>query len=85
MYLPFRHDKVAYAICKQMLTSKRDENVYLQEFYKDVSVEVCWDTKIKMLLEMQHIRSDIVVWKIKEKLCFIVDVSVGLGVNVGKN
>ena len=85
MYLPFRHDKVTYVICKQMLTSKRDENVYVQEFYKEDLVEVYWDTKIKILQEMQHIRSDTVVWKIKEKLCFIIDVSVGLGVNVGKN
>ena len=85
MYLPFVQDKVAYVICKQMLTSKRDEKVYVQEFYKDDSVEVCWDTKIKILQKIQHNRSDIVVWKIKERLCFIIDVSIGLDVNIDKN
>ena len=29
MYLPFRHDKVAYIIYKQMLTSKHDEKVHI--------------------------------------------------------
>ena len=82
MYLPFRHDKVAYVIFKQMLTSKRDEKVYVQEFYKNDSIEVWWDTKIKILQKMQHNRPDITVWKFKEKLCFIIDVSIGLDVNV---
>ena len=82
MYLPFRHDKVAYVIFKQMLTSKRDEKVYVQEFYKNDSIEVWWDTKIKILQKMQHNLPDITVWKFKEKLCFIIDVSIGLDVNV---
>ena len=30
MYLPFHHDKVAYVIYKQMLTSKHDKKVYVQ-------------------------------------------------------
>ena len=85
MYLPFHHDKVAYVIYKQMLTNKRDEKVYVQEFYKDDSIEVWWDTRIKTLQKIQHNRPDILVWKIKEKLCFIIDVSIGLDVNVYKN
>ena len=85
MYLPFCHDKVAYIIYKQMLTNKQDEKVHVQEFYKDDSIEVWWDTKIKTLQKIQDNRPDIVVWKIKEKLCFIIDVSIGLDVNVDKN
>ena len=68
-----------------MLTSKPDEKVYVQEFYKDNSIEVRWDTKIKTLQKIQHNRPDIAVWEIKEKLCFIIDVSIGLDVNVDKN
>ena len=68
MYLPFRHDKVAYIIYKQMLTNKQDEKVHVQEFYKDDSIEVWWDTKIKTLQKIQHNRPDIVEWKIKGKL-----------------
>ena len=61
-----------------MLTSKREEKVYVQEFNKYDSIEVWWDAKIKTLQKIQHNRPDIVVWKIKEKLCFIIDVTIGL-------
>ena len=40
MYSSFHHDKVAYVINKQMLTCKRDEKVYLQEFHQEDSIEV---------------------------------------------
>ena len=51
-----------------MLTSKHDEKVHIQEFYKDDSIEVWWDTKIKTLQKIQHNRPDIAEWKIKGKL-----------------
>ena len=85
MYFPLCHDKVTYVIYKQMLTSKRDEMVHVQEFDKDDSIEVWWDTRIKTLQKIQHNRPDIVVYKIKEKSCFIIGVSIGLDVNVDKN
>ena len=85
MYVPFRHHNVAYIIYKQMLTDKQDEKVNVQKIYKDDSIEVWWDSKIKTLQKIQDNRPDIVVWKIKEKLCFIIDVSIGLDVNVDKN
>ena len=68
-----------------MLTSKRDEKVYAQEFYKVDSIEVWWDTKIKTLQKVEHSRLDIVVLKIKEKLHFIIDILMGLDVNVRVN
>ena len=54
MHLAFRHDKVAYVIYKQMLTSKRDKKVYVQEFCKDDSLELWWDAKMKALQKIQH-------------------------------
>ena len=51
MYLPFPHAKVAYVIYKQMLTSKRNEKVYVQEFYKDDSIEMWREPKIKNITE----------------------------------
>ena len=45
----------------------------------------CGGIPKKTLQKIQHNRSDTVVWKIKEKLCFIIDVSIGLDVNVDKN
>ena len=68
-----------------MLTNKQDEKVHVQEFYRDDSIEVWWDTKIKTLQNMQHNQPDIVVWKIKETLCFIIYVSIGLDAYRDKN
>ena len=60
-------------------------NMYVQELYKDDSINVWWGTKIKTIQKIQHNRPDIVVWKIKEKLCFINDVLIGLDGNEDKN
>ena len=68
-----------------MLTSKRDEKVCVQEICKDDSIDVWWNTKIEILQKIQHNRTDIAVWEIKDKLCFIIDDSTGLDVNVDKN
>ena len=45
-----------------MLTSKRDEKVCVQEFCKDDSIDVWWNTKIEILQKIQHNRTDIAVW-----------------------
>ena len=39
----------------------------------------------KNITEDKYNRPDITVWKIKEKLCFIIVVSIGLDVNIDKN
>ena len=43
--------------------------------------------KIKTLTPVQYSKQDIVIWKKKreDKQCFIMDIYVGLGVNVNKN
>ena len=43
-----------------------------------------WDTKIKTLTKLEHNRPDIVLWKRNDK-CFVIDISVGLDVNVSRN
>ena len=67
-----------------MLTSKRDKNVYVQDFYKDDSIKVWWDPKIKKLQQIQHNPPDIAMWRIKQRLCLIINLSIGLDVNVDK-
>ena len=57
-----------------------NEKVYVQKFYKDDSIEVCWDTKITTLQKIQNNRR-----KMEEKSCFTTDVSICLDVNVDKN
>ena len=44
-----------------------------------------WDTKIKTLTKLEHNRPDIVLWKPNERKCYVIDISVGLDVNVSKN
>ena len=53
--------------------------------YKNDLTEVWWDPKTKTLQKIQRNRPDIAVWKIKEKLCFNINVSIGLDVNVDEN
>ena len=40
---------------------------------------------MKTLAPVQHNKPDIVMWKKEDKQCFIIDISVGLDVNVAKN
>ena len=42
-----------------MLTNKREENVIVKEFYKDDSIKVRWDTKLKQLQNRKHNQIDI--------------------------
>ena len=44
-----------------------------------------WETKIKTLTKLEHNRPDIVLWKRNERKCFVIDISVGLDVNVSRN
>ena len=53
--------------------------MHVQEFYRDDSIELWRDTKTNTLQRIQLNRPDC------RQLCFIIDVSIGLDVNVDKN
>ena len=84
MYLPLRHNKVAKVIYKN-IEGERNEHLSTKENYYDDKLEMWWDTKIKTLSKLVHNRPDIVLWKRNERKCFVIDISVGLVVNVSRN
>ena len=84
MYLPLRHNKVANVIY-QNIEGERNEHRSTKENYYDDKIEMWWDTKIKTLTKLEHNRPDIVLWKRNERKYFVIDISVGLDVNVSRN
>ena len=86
MYLRLRHNKVANVIYQNIVPKEEEKcRQPIREFYSNEQIEIWWDTKIKTLTTVQHNKPDIVMQKKEDKQCFIIDVSVGLDVNVTKN
>ena len=50
--------------------------------YKDEHIELWWDTKIPTKPTLAHNKPDLLLWRLHEKKAFIIDVVVGLDVNV---
>ena len=84
--MPWRHNKVL-RIVYQAIHPKADEKCRqsIVEFFASEEVNIWWDTKIKTLQRLEHDRPDIVLWKKKESKCFILDICVGLDVNIDRN
>ena len=57
----------------------------IQEVYSGDDKEIGWNTKIKTSPTLEHNKPDIVLWLEKEKKCYIIDIKVGLDVNITKN
>ena len=70
MYLPLRHNKVANVIYQNIVP--KGQNKFRQSIRET-------------LTPLKHNKPDIVLWSKAEKRCFIIDISVGLDVNVTKN
>ena len=86
MYLPLRHNKVANIIYQNLVTkNSTSERQPIQDVYTDEDIEIWWDTKINTLRKCEHNKPDIVLWKKKDKMCYVIDVRVGLDVNIDKN
>ena len=82
MYLPVRHNAVARRLYNITTGLKANE---IQEVYSNDMIEVWWDVKVTTKPPVEHSKPDLLVWKKEEKTAFIVDVVVGLDVNVEKN
>ena len=86
MYLPIRHNKVAYVIY-QYIADKygMDMSNGIQEIYTNDKIEVWWDVKIQTTTRLPHDKPDIVLWRKSDLKCFIIDIIVGLDVNIQRN
>lgn len=86
MYLPLRHNKVANIIYQNLVSKSRTtDRQPIYDVYSDKNVEIWWDTKIEALKKCEHDKPDIVMWKKAEKVCYVIDIKVGLDVNIDKN
>ena len=57
----------------------------IESVYKDENIELWWDIKITTKPSLPHNKPDLLLWRLNEKKAFVIDVVVGLDVNVEKN
>ena len=64
---------------KLISTNEKTKIPILESYY------IWWDTKINIPSNIKHNKPDIVLWRKNEKKCFVIDIVVGLDVNVNTN
>ena len=84
MYLPLRHDKVAKVIYDAIIDCK-NQRKGIVEIYNEGNKEIWWDRKITTIPPLKHNKPDILYWNKHDNTCFIIDIAVGLDVNITKN
>ena len=84
MYLPLRHDKVAKVIYDAIIDSKNLKKGIV-EIYNGDYKEIWWDKKITTRASLKHSKPDILYWNKRGNTCFIIDIAVGLDVNITRN
>ena len=53
--------------------------------YKDENIELWWDTKVVTKPALLHNKPDLLLWRLHDKKPYLIDIVVGLDVNVDKN
>ena len=84
MYLPVRHDKVAKVIYDTIIDWKNQKKCIV-EIYSKGNKEIWWEKKITTIPPLKHNKPDILYWNKYENTCFMIDIAVGLDVNITKN
>ena len=82
MYLPIRHNAVAKTV-HQIITGLNYQDI--QQVYSNDILELWWDVKVVTKPAVKHNKPDLILWKKEEKNAYIIDIVVGLDVNVEKN
>ena len=85
MYLPVRHDQVAKEIYRKLITPDENAKVPIHDSYSTDDIDIWWNTKIKTPCGVKHYTPDIILWRKNEKKCYVIDIVVGLDVNVAEN
>ena len=84
MYLPLRHDKVVKVIYDAIIDCKNQKKGIV-EIYNEGNKEIWWDKKITTISPLKHNKPDILYWNKHDNTCFIIDIAVGLDVNITKS
>ena len=82
MYLPVRHNKVATVIYDAIIDQDRTPT---EEIFTDNNKEIWQDEKVTTIPPLKYNKPDIVYQNKIENKCYIIDIAIGLDVNVGKN
>ena len=82
MYLPVRHNKVAKVIYDAIIDPDRTP---IEEIYTGNDKEIWWDKKVTTIPPLKRNKQDIVYWNKTENKYSIIDIAIGLDINVGKN
>ena len=83
MYFPMRHNKIAYVVYQYLVDKYNDTGNGIPEVYTNNEIEIGWDVQITT--NKIHDKPDILLWTKPDTKCFIIDVIVGLDVNITKN
>ena len=81
MYLPVRHNKVAKVIYEAIIDHGRTP---VEEIYTDNDKEIWWDKKVTTIPPVKRNKPDIVYWNKTENKYSIIDIAIGLHINVGE-
>ena len=84
MYLPLRQDKVAKVIYDAII-DRKNQKKGIVEIYSEGNKEIWWDKKITTIPPLKHNKPDNIYWNKHGNICFIIDIAVGLNVNIAKN
>ena len=82
LYLPVRHNKVAKVIYDAIIDPDRTP---IEEIYTGNDKEIWWDKKVTTIPPLKHNKPDIVYWNKTENKYYIIDIAIGLDINVWKN
>ena len=88
LYLPVRHDEVGKVLFNSVIRQENPDQSYVpptNEVWQSDTVEIWWDTVVKTAPPVRHNKPDLVVWKKKDKTCFVIDVCVPLDQNIQQN
>ena len=84
MYLPLRHDKVAKVISDAII-GHRNQKKGIVKIYREGNTDIQWEKKILTIPPLKHNKPDILYWNKHNNICIIIDIAVGLDVNITKN
>ena len=80
MYLPVRHNKVAHVVYQYLV----DKHNGIPEVYTNNEIEIWLDVQITTNNRLPHNKPDILLWRKPDKKYFVIDVIIGLDVNIIK-
>ena len=83
MYRPLKHGKVAKVIYDAII-DRKNQKKDMVEIYSEGYKEIWWDKKITTIPPLKHNKPVILYWNKHNNICFIINVAVGLDINITK-